>query len=569
MTDTNRSRHERRLRALQAERQPYDAYFQELNDFISPGRFRGGDGRQKKGQKDRSKIVDNSPLLAHRVARSGMQAGLTSPTRPWMRYSTFDDDLKEYGPVKDYLYFATRKGRDLLSVSNIYNALHSGYGDTLLFGQPCIILSRDERERIKGDVQIAGQYWLAQSQSHHIDTCYRRIWMTVEQIVSRFVAKPSRGMDWSRVSQTVKNLWDNSNYDEWVETFHAIEPRKDRDPSSPTKANKAFMSNYWEAGGPKDVMLEVSGFDRNPILAPRWDVVGEDVYAAYCPGMDALPDVKMLQVEQTRKGEGIDKKVRPPMVAPTSLRNQKVSSLPGAVTFVDEVNQNAAFRPAFAVDISLAELAADIEGTSRRIDRAFYADLFMAISNMEGIQPKNVFELTQRKEEQLQQLGPTIERMHHELILPLTDWLFGVMDDDGLLPPPPPELQGQELKVENISTLAQAQLAVSTGSIERMLAFTGSIAASNPDAADKIDFDQAMDEYAEAIGVVPTIVRADDKVQEIRLNRQQQAKAAQAAEMASTMMPAVKQGADAAKVLSEVDTGGGPADLLSRLGIAG
>jgi hypothetical protein len=562
-----RSRHERRLVALKKERSAYETQWQELNDYIAPGRYRMGDAQDPKGRKDRGKIVDNSPLLAHRVARSGMQAGLTSPTRPWMRYSTFDDDLREYGPVKDYLYQSTRKARDFLSVSNIYNCLHSCYGDELLFGQFCILLSRDAEDRLRADQLVTGQYWLAQNVNQRVDTCYRRVWMTVEQVVGRFVARREGGMDWSRASSTVKNLYERGNYDEWVEVMHAVEPRRDRDWNNPGKAHKAFLSNYWEVGQSADVMLEVSGFDRNPILAPRWDVVGEDVYAAYCPGMDALPDVKMLQIEQKRKGEGIDKKVRPPMVAPTSLRNQRNSSLPGSITYVDEANAGAAYRPAFDVNISLAELAADIAEVNRRIDRAFYADLFMAITNMQGVQPKNVYELTQRKEEQLQQLGPTIERSHHELIIPLADWVFYALDESNLLPPPPPELQGQELRIENVSTLAQAQLAVSTGSIERLMSFAGNMSAVFPEALDKIDADQSIDEYADALGVMPTIIRSDDEVAQMRAERAQQQEAQQAANMASQMMPAIKQGADAAKVLSEADANGGPPELLSRLGL--
>ena len=569
MKDPIRTRHERRFEALKKERTPYEAIWQELNDFISPGRFRKGESQDPKGRKDRGKIVDNSPLLAHRVARSGMQAGLTSPTRPWMKYSTFDDDMKEYGPVKDYLYTATRKARDLMAVSNIYNCLHSGYGDELLFGQMCILLSRNELGKIKADQLVAGQYWLAQSNAARVDTCYRRVWMTVEQVVGRFVRQQNGDMKWDVVSNTVKNLWDKGTYDDWVEVMHAIEPRKDREIGNPTKAHKPFMSNYWEVGNGAEVMLDISGFDRNNILAPRWDIVGEDVYAAFCPGTDALPDVKMLQVEQKRKGEGIDKKVRPPMVAPTSLKNQRNSSLPGSVTFVDEANATAGYRAAFDVNISLQELAADIQDTNRRIDRAFYADLFMAITNMQGVQPKNVYELTQRKEEQLQQLGPTVERQHHELITPIADWMFGYMDDEDLLPPPPEELEGQDLKIENISTLAQAQLAVSTGSIERFLGFVGNISAGSPESTDKVDFDQAIDEYGDALGVMPTIIRSDDEVQKMRQARAQAVQAQQAAEMASKVMPAVKQGADAARVLAETDTGNSSGGLLSQLGIAG
>lgn len=576
MPDNNRDtsprqRHERRLAALKKERNDYEAQWQELNDYIAPGRYRPGDSQAPRGKPKSSKILDNSPLLAHRVARSGMQAGLTSPTRPWMRYSIADDDLKEYGPVKDYLYRATKQARSRLAVSNVYNALHAGYGDELLFGQFCMILNNIGGV-INAIMPVAGQYWLAASAQKSVDTCYRRVWMTVEQVVGRFVASPhdKREMDWSKASTTVRNCWDKASYDDYVEVFNAIEPRHERDLRSPTKKNKAFMSNYWEAAGSKDVMLEISGFDRNPIIAPRWDIVGEDVYAANCPGMDALPDVKMLQKEQNWKGQGIEHQVRPALVAPLALRNNKSSSLPGSITYVDETNaSSASFRRAFDVNLPLEALVGEIQDVNRRVDRAFYADLFMAITNMQGIQPKNEFELTQRKEEQLQQLGPTVERQHHELIQPLADWLFYALDDDNELPDPPEELQGQDLQVENISTLYQAQLAVSTGSIERYVAFIGNLAGANQEIVDKVDFDQAADEYADAIGVVPTIVRSDDDVAKIRAKRAQQQQAMAAAEAASKMAPAAKQGAEAAQILAGTDDNGGPVDLLSRLGIAG
>ncbi|CDN96081.1 portal protein [Agrobacterium tumefaciens] len=571
MVDSTRERHERRLAALKKERNPYEAQWQELNDLIVPGRYRKGDAKDPKGINGNKKIIDNSPKLAHRVAQSGMQAGLTSPTRPWMRYNITDKDLREFGPVKDYLYEATRRARERLAVSNIYNCLHTGYGDELLFGQFCLILTRSNR-RFHGILPPVGQYWLAQSQyGMRVDTCYRRVWMTIEQIVGRWVVKANgRDMDWSKVSTAVKNAWDKGSYDDMVEVFNAIEPRIARDPRKPTKENKPVMSNYWEAGQDRDKMLEISGFDRNPIIAPRWDVVGEDVYAATCPGMDALPDVKMLQTEQRWKGMGIEHQVKPSLVAPTSLKNKRNSSLPGTITFVDEQSVNsAAYRRAFDVNIQLGDLGADIEEVKRRVDRAFYADLFMAISNMEGVQPRNQFELTQRKEEQLQQLGPTVERQHHELIQPLADWVFYQMDDDNDLPEAPEDLQGQELNVENTSTLYQAQLAVSTGSIERMVSFVGNLSGASQDAVDKLDVDQAIDEYGDAIGVVSTIVRSDDKVKEIRAQRAQQMQQQRAAETAATIAPVVRDGAQAAQALAATDENGGPAELLRNLGIAG
>src|SRR5690606_30034340 len=136
-----------------------------------------------------------------------------------------------FGPVKDYLYEATRRARERLAVSNIYNCLHTGYGDELLFGQFCMIMTRSNR-RFHGILPPVGQYWLAQSQyGMRVDTCYRRVWMPTEEIVARWVVKANgRDMDWSKVSTAVKRAWDKGSYDDMVEVFNAIEPRVARDP---------------------------------------------------------------------------------------------------------------------------------------------------------------------------------------------------------------------------------------------------------------------------------------------------------------------------------------------------
>ena len=59
---------------------------------------------------------------------------------------------------------------------------------------------------------------------------------------------------------------------------------------------------------------------------------------------------------------------------------------------------------------------------------------------------------------------------------------------------------------------------------------------------------------------------SDDRVKEIREGRVQRQQAAENAEMANKMAPAVTAGADAARLLSEADAGGG-AGLLQQLGI--
>lgn len=141
-------------------------------------------------------------------------------------------------------------------------------------------------------------------------------------------------------------------------------------------------------------------------------------------------------------------------------------------------------------------------------------------------------------------LGPVLERLHNELIEPLIDLVFeavvGAVTETGpLLPPAPDELDGMELKVDFISTLAQAQKQIGLSGIERLFGFAGQLAQAKPEVLDKIDADQALDIYGDLLGTDPAVILSDDKVAVVRAQRQQQQlqqeQMAQMAQMAKPM----------------------------------
>jgi hypothetical protein len=118
------------------------------------------------------------------------------------------------------------------------------------------------------------------------------------------------------------------------------------------------------------------------------------------------------------------------------------------------------------------------------------------------------------------------------------------MEDLNMLPPAPKEIQGMDIKIEYISLLAQAQKMIGLTGIERVAGFVGNMAAVNPDIVDKFDFDQAVDEYAETVGINPGLVRSDDKVAEIRAQRDEMTRKTQLAQFGMA-------GANASKTLSQ------------------
>src|SRR5262249_34299473 len=130
--------------------------------------------------------------------------------------------------------------------------------------------------------------------------------------------------------------------------------------------------------------LYKGGFFEQPFIAPRWDIVSNDAYGRG-PGMDALPDIKQLQLEVKRKAQAIDKLVNPPMVADIQLKNQPASLLPGGVTYVSGLAQGAkpSFAPVYQVMPPVKEIMEDLNEIRQRIKDTFFNNLFQVISQFE------------------------------------------------------------------------------------------------------------------------------------------------------------------------------------------
>lgn len=527
--------YERRLARLKQERQSWLQHWRELADYVLPRAGRWLSSDSNRGDKVNSKIVDETATFALRTLVSGMMAGITSPARPWFRLATPDPELMEQAPVRWWLHDTERRMRQVFNRSNVYNALSSVYEELALFGTAALVLEEDAQDIVRGYPLTAGEYLLANSGRLAVDTLYRELRMTVGQLVDRFGEE--------NCSRQVRDRWRRGEVDAWVDVVHAVEPRRDREYGRQDAKNKPWRSVYFEAAGDPERLLSEGGFDEFPAMAPRWYLSGSDVYGR-SPGMDVLGSVKALMVLQRRMAQGVDRIVNPAMVGPGSLRNAVVNLLPGGVTYVDGQGRDA-FRPAFEVNLRLAELDQLIQRHQQRIERGLYADLFLMISQQDDV--RTATEIRVRQEEKLLVLGPMLERLQAELLDPLIGRAFRLMLAAGEIPDPPPELQGLDLRVEYISLLAQSQQAVATGAIERFAGFVGNLAGANPEVLDKMDFDQACDEYGEALGVPPRIVRSDDAVAQLRDGRRRQQQALQQGQAAM----AAAQGA---QVLSQTDT---------------
>jgi hypothetical protein len=205
-------------------------------------------------------------------------------------------------------------------------------------------------------------------------------------------------------------------------------------------------------------------------------------------------------------------------------------------------------RSAFEVNLRLDYLLEDIQDVRERIRQGDYADLFLMLAN-DTRSGTTATEIAERHEEKLLMLGPVLERLHNELLSPLIDITFDRMAAAGILPQAPPEIEGMELNIEFISTLAQAQRAVAASGMDRLISTIGQMTAIWPEARLKLNAMQVVDDYAVMYGVNPKTIISDEEAKGAQAAEQQ-------AQQAAVAGPAMAQAVDSAKTASEIDPQG-------------
>ena len=519
--------------------------WRQIQKFLMPehGLFLQGESttEQTENTKDRMfYILDSEGVEAIEVLAAGLMSGLTSPSRPWFRLTTDDEQANEKAPVRIWLSDVEKRMRTTFSQSNFYRGLHHSYKELGGFCTAAMALLEDDEKVIKTRTFTAGEYALAVDFDGNVNTFYRRLSYSANQLIKRF------GRD--RVSEDVIRVKEQNDLKTQFFVVQVIEPKSQvADLNIPNEPDLPWISLYYEESS-KNItkFLSVGGFEENPLLTPRWFVVGNAPYGRG-PGFRLLPEVKMLQKQVEKKLNAVDKLIDPPLQADGSMKQTAINTLPNGINFIDGLSPTAGrgVQPLYQISPDMSAIFADIQNTQQKIRRGFFNDLFQQLALLPR---KNMTatEVVERHEEKLLQLGPVLERLHAELLSPAIDRTFAIMLRKGLLPPPPAELEGQLLNIEYISVLAQAQRVVGIGAIEQFTGFVGQLAEVIPSALDKVDFDEIVEDYAEAVGVRPSVLIDDALVQQIRTTRAQQAQQQQSLEIA-------QQAADVVKTAGEVD----------------
>jgi hypothetical protein len=567
---------DRKYAAMTAERARWEPRWREMAEQFAPAR--GRFSLAEEGKTDTLRRNSRPRDIAEKSA-SNFFSGLTSPSRPWFSLSIFDPELSQFERVKAWLSDTTEAMLTRMARSNLYDQLFPTCKEELVFGTACLYIDEDDEDAFTCRALTVGQYAIGQNAKKRVNRFARTLSYTARELARTFGEE-------NLPAEIVTILRDDEVRAEEsgtaYEVRHLVEENDEYAPDAPGQEGMRYRSLYRLAAASSGVnekpFLRVGGYHEFPVMAPRWRLVGEDLYGSEHPGQAALDDAKTIQDIETDERRALKLKIKPPLLVPESMRYADIDQEPGHATYYMATSPNAAppvIIPLFATNFDHAAAAEKVERLTRDIGKAFYTDLFQLWAS-DPRQGRTATEAEFREQEKNYALEPVLNRQIFDLLDPTVIRVYNIMRRRGELPPPPPEMEGRTFKIEYTSVLAKAQKQASQYGLQTVIAVAGQMAemqgaaGERPAILDKLDMDTVLDLYADMHGVPTGAVLGEDAVARVRAEKDEQARQREMQAASAEMAAAAPQLAGAAKDLGQTPMGGGTAlDALMTQGQGG
>jgi len=542
--------------SLEAARQSYDSFCQTLADYVMP---RKNNITSKETAPDSSRydrLFDTTAIDANIVLANGQLSWTTPSDEEWFAV-TPKRKYRNIETVRNWYQDVTEELQERFATSNFYNQIHELYLDrgafgTGLLGQELEVDPNTGEETLCFKAYQVGSYSIAENHMGMVDTVFRTYRLSVRAAAQKFGPEKL-----SAKSQEILNDKENpKKADEEIEFFHAVFPRADqaRMPGKKDALNKAFCSYDVEVLGQH--IVREGGYDEFPYACTRFLQWGSSPYG-WSPSWIALPEARQLNIMEEALDTLAEKLAFPSVLAPDYMRGMaggQPDTGPSALTFFDSNRPDA--KPVEWAMGGRYDVGVDRANHRRkRIESAFFVDMFKMFANMEGSKEMTAREVMERSSERLTQYSPTFSRMQSELLNPLILRSFGIGIRAGWFDAPPQEavarrpLGGAFLPSPGVmynSRIALAIRQLQNISYQRNLdTIIIPLAQIDPSILHNYNLDvMARDSSANA-GLPSRWMRKQEEVDKIRQDIQQAAEEERQVALA-------QQGADAAQKVSTI-----------------
>jgi hypothetical protein len=527
-----------RFKSKESARSNWENTWEDCQDYIVP-RKGSITGSNNSGEKRGELLFDTTAIMANQLLAGALHGILTNGATRFFDLMMVppDEDLNEIPEVQDWLQDSAEKMFKVLNNSNFQTEIHEVYIDLGSIGTAALFIGEHPERVVHFSARPIKEIYIDENSEGLVDCVDRKFSWTARQLIGEF------GVENCPPDVIKKyNEADTCPF----EILHCTYPMSDEE-----YAKRGSINRYKSAYVLMDpaMILKESLFPEFPYAVPRWAKTSGEQYGRG-PGMDMLPDIKMLNKMMETTLKGAQKTVDPPLMVNDDGVIGKVRLTPGGLTVIRPFSTpgEAPIKP-LITDARIDFGEKMIEMIRTKVRSGFYVDQFQTPQ----LDRQSATEVNVRSEEQMRLMGPVLGRQHFEFLAPTIFRVFGIMNRKNQFKPAPKQLQGKQFGVRYSSLLARAQRMKDAEVFMRGIQTVAPLVNARPAALDNLDEDKSFNYVlGDLYGLPRKCFRGDQEIKKMRDARQaaaeQAAKEAQQqhqADIASKMGGATAQVAQA------------------------
>jgi hypothetical protein len=408
--------------------------------------------------------------------------------------------------------------------------------DLVTFGTAGMFISDEPGRGVLFSSRPLSELFVATNSAGRVDSVYRKFKMTARQAQQ----------EWGEgVVKKADNLIRQDSPNETLEFLHWVYPREDPAFGRKDASGMPWLSTYLSMEDAK--IIAEGGFWEMPYLTPRWSIDSGENYGRG-PGFTALSDQKMLNEMSKTLLKGAQKAVDPPVLMDDDGVITQLRLSPGGINVVRAGLPGDPIRPfqnQARVDIGVEML----EHRRIAVRAAFHFELLQLLQHRPGSTPMTATQVIELSNQMQRLLSPILGRQQVELLEPMIERVYGIIERQNQLPDPPPEIAETGIRVEYVSPVAMAQKATDAKAIIETFTVAANLSQVDPSVMDNLDTDQAIRLISEANGAPLSILVNEDQMEaqrqaerELAAEQAAMEEAKQASEIASNVAPLAQAG---------------------------
>ena len=513
-----------RYASLRTERQNWESHWQDVADYMLPRKADITKNRSK-GDKRHELIFDGTATHALELLAASLHGMLTNTVSPWFYLKYKNDELNQEDEAMEWLEDCTRVLNQAFNRSNFQQEIFELYHDLIAFGTAALFIAEDDENEIRFKNIHISEIYITENEKGNVDSLTRKFKMQAKNIYNAF---PKAELP----AELAKKI-NNAPHDN-VNIIHSVYP-------STEYGNNKYVSCYvHEDSG---FLLSEKGFKEFPYAVPRYLKSSNETYGR-SPAMNALPDVKMLNLMSKTSIKAAQKQIDPPLMVPDDGFMMPIRTVPGGLNYyragtrerIEPLNIGAN-NP---VGIQMEEQRRDA------IRQNFFVDQLLSVQGPQ----MTATEVIQRNEEKMRILGPVLGRLQSELLQPLITRCFNILLRNNKFKEIPEFIGEQNIEIEYVSPLAKAQKTGELQALMRGIEIMGALQNVAP-VFDYLDTDNIVNHIKDVLGIPAKILKSKGEVQKIRAEKEQQMMQQQQAQQEMQAAEIANKAAPLAKVLGE------------------